>query len=123
MPRLAIILIVAAVIFTVYAVVDCAFFDRGRIRALPQWVWILLILLLPILGAALWFAIGRGRKPKQGARPTRSLAPDDDLEFLGRLGRDAAQEERIKKLEEELADLDDDRERGDGQTPPTRPNG
>jgi uncharacterized protein YigA (DUF484 family) len=40
-------------------------------------------------------------------RGARTVAPDDDPEFLNRLRRDRDQEARIRKLEQELAELDD----------------
>ena len=56
--------------------------------------------------AILWFLIGKG---PAGAVPSRGqVAPDDDLEFLHDLGRQEEQDERIRRLEQELADLDDD---------------
>jgi hypothetical protein len=36
------------------------------------------------------------------------MAPDDDPAFLRSLGSDQEQDERIRQLEQELADLDDD---------------
>jgi hypothetical protein len=38
----------------------------------------------------------------------KQLAPDDDPAFLRGLGKDKEQEERIRRLEQELAELDDD---------------
>lgn len=108
MVRLAIPLVVAAVVFMIYAVVDCALFDRLRIRGLSRAWWIVVILVVPLIGAVLWFVIGRGRRTGTRTAGGRvgSGAPDDDTEFLRRLGRDAEQEERIRRLEQELADLD-----------------
>ena len=108
MARLLFGLGVAAVIFTIYAVADCAFFDRTRIRGLQRGWWIVIILFVPIIGGLLWFIIGRGRANRVGSGRGRTLAPDDDAEFLRRLREDAAQDERIRRLEQELADLDAD---------------
>lgn len=105
MTRLLFGLAVAAVVLTVYALVDAAFFDRNRIRGLPRYAWILIILFVPVIGALLWLVVGRGRKGS-GRRAPRTVAPDDDLEFLAGLGRDAEQEQRIRKLEQELNDID-----------------
>ncbi|QAY72270.1 PLDc_N domain-containing protein [Agromyces protaetiae] len=127
--RFAIPLLVAAVVFIVYAVVDCALFDRSRIRGIPRGWWIVVILFVPILGAVLWFVIGRGR-----ARPARAggvgrapASPDDDPEFLRRLERDSEQDERIRRLEQELADLDSDfdpgLDDGSGHRHPDTPDG
>lgn len=108
MARLLFGLGVAAVIFTIYAVADCAFFDRTRIRGLQRGWWIVIILFVPIIGGLLWFIIGRGRANRVGSGRGRTLAPDDDAEFLRQLREDAAQDERIRRLEQELADLDAD---------------
>jgi hypothetical protein len=113
MVRFWVIAIVAVVVFTIYAVVDCALFDRSRIRGLPRGWWIVVILLVPIIGGLLWFLVGRGRSLRFGRGGAsgggrRSNAPDDDPEFLRRLRDDAAHEERIRKLEQELAELDSD---------------
>ncbi|GLI26860.1 hypothetical protein ARHIZOSPH14_11020 [Agromyces rhizosphaerae] len=107
MARLLFGLGIVVVIFTVYAIVDCAMFDRSRIRGIGRVWWILVILLVPVIGGVLWFLVGRGRKGRPPRRAQRTVAPDDDADFLRGLDRDAAQEERIRRLEEELADLDD----------------
>jgi Phospholipase_D-nuclease N-terminal len=108
MARLLFGLGVAAVIFTIYAVADCAFFDRSRIRGLRRGWWIVVILFVPIIGALLWFIIGRGRATRVGPSRGGTVAPDDDAEFLRRLRNDAEQDERIRRMEQELAELDAD---------------
>jgi len=99
---------IAVILVTVYALVECVTFDRSRIRGLPRWVWVFVIVLVPVVGAMLWLFIGRGSNqssaPGRGA--PRQLAPDDDPDFLKSLGRDRLQEERIRQMEQELADLD-----------------
>lgn len=112
MIRLAIPVVVAAVVFTIYAVVDCALFDRMRIRGLPRGWWIVVILFVPLIGATLWFVIGRGRANRTSTRG-QAVAPDDDIEFLRQLNSDAAQDERIRRLEQELAELDGEPEASD----------
>lgn len=106
MPRLLIGLGLIVVILTVYTLVDCALFDRARIRGLPRWVWIFVLILVPVIGPLLWLFVGRGRQGDTGVRVPRSMAPDDDPEFLLRLKREGEQKERIRQLEQELADLD-----------------
>jgi hypothetical protein len=108
MARLLFGLGVAAVIFTIYAVADCAFFDRSRIRGLRRGWWIVVILFVPIIGGLLWFIIGRGRATRVGPSRGGTVAPDDDAEFLRRLRSDAEQDERIRRMEQELAELDAD---------------
>jgi cytochrome c-type biogenesis protein CcmH/NrfG len=111
MIRLAIGLLVALAVFTVYAVIDVALSNRHAVRAIPKWSWILVVLLLPLVGAGLWFWIGRPRKQRVESR--RFTAPDDDPDFLGTLRRqrdpeqEREQAERIAQLERDLADLDE----------------
>jgi len=111
MPRFWLIAAVVAVAFTVYSLVDCAMTDRPRVRGPRKGAWLLIVLLLPVVGGVLWFLIGRGRPTNGGVR--RPVAPDDDPAFLRRLARDADQEERIRKLEQQLSELDGDQPGGD----------
>lgn len=105
MPRLAVIVVAAAIVFWIYTIVDCALFDRLRVRGLAKGWWVLIVVAVPVIGGVLWLTIGRGRR--NGTR-SGSLAPDDDVDFLRRLGSDAVQEERIRRLEQELAELDEE---------------
>lgn len=106
MARVLLVAAVAAAFFTVYAVVDCAVTATERVRGIPKAVWIVVILLLPVVGGILWLVVGKDRAAGYTVR--RSSAPDDDPGFLRRLGDDAAREERIRRLEQELAEFDDD---------------
>jgi hypothetical protein len=106
MSRLFVIIPFIAVALDVFAIVDLVLIDDRRVRALNKVIWVILVLLLPIIGAILWFTVGRGRRDS-GAQG-RAVAPDDDPSFLHNLRRDEEQDERIRRLEQELADLDDD---------------
>ncbi len=96
-----------AVGFWVYAVIDCIITDARRARGISKPAWIVVTIFLSIIGGALWFAIGKDRSGgRGGSRVDR--APDDDPNFLHSLSADAAQEQRIRRLEREIAELDDD---------------
>jgi len=110
MPRVVIVLGVAAIAFWVYTLVDVLLTDRARVRAFPKPVWAVGVVLLPIIGGLLWLVVGKARRGGKIAQP---VAPDDDPAFLSTLSRDevikrAEQDERLRRLEQELADLDDD---------------
>ncbi|WP_213815560.1 PLD nuclease N-terminal domain-containing protein [Glaciihabitans sp. dw_435] len=106
MARLLVVLGVAIVAFTVFSLIDVLMTDKTRFRALNKPIWFFVVLILPALGGILWFAIGKARRGASG--PARQLAPDDDPTFLRGLARDKDQDERIRRLEQELSELDDD---------------
>lgn len=96
-----------AIGFWVYAVIDCVITDARRMRGIPKPAWVLVTIFLSVIGGALWFIIGKDRSGGRGGRHF-DRAPDDDPSFLHSLSADAAQEERIRRLEREIAELDDD---------------
>ncbi|MFC8679986.1 PLDc N-terminal domain-containing protein [Microbacterium ureisolvens] len=102
MPRVLLILALVATAFWVFTIVDCAVQPPTRHRGVSKPVWLLIVVLLPVLGGLLWLIVGRVRASAVAAR----RAPDDDPEFLGRIGTLSDQDERIRRLEEELAQLD-----------------
>ncbi len=114
LPYLPILL---AVGLTIYTVIDIALIDPLRVKGLPKILWILICIVLLVIGPLLWFLLGRERlEPRNaggsfGPRPRRGpVAPDDDPDFLGKLGREQAQEDRIRDLEQRLREIDDDPE-------------
>ena len=78
MVRLWLVLIAVLVVITIFCAVDALMLDRLRVRGLPRWAWVLVVLLIPVVGPVLWLTVGRGRVP-------RTIAPDDDPEFLAEL--------------------------------------
>jgi hypothetical protein len=114
MPR--VLLAVAVLTIVVYGLVDVIRTDRRLTRGISKPAWIVVMVVLPVIGAALWFIFGRPR----GSRPAQQTfrhptAPDDDPEFLRALElrrRNQAEADRLKKLKDQL----DAREqkRGDG---------
>jgi len=75
----------------IYFVIDVLRTPSGETRTLPKFVWLLLVVLIPIVGGLLWLALGRVW-PAPGSRFGRRrgpLAPDDDPTFLKQIGDDA----------------------------------
>ena len=107
MSRLLVIVPLIVLALDVWAIVDVILIDQRRVRAMPKFVWIILIVLIPVVGVALWFFTGR-ESPTASGGQLRTVAPDDDPSFLKNLRRDEEQDERIRRLEQELAELDDD---------------
>jgi Phospholipase_D-nuclease N-terminal len=117
MPRVLLILALVATAFWVFTIVDCAVQPASRHRGVSKPVWILIVVLLPVLGGLLWLLVGRTRRSAVAAR----RAPDDDPEFLGRIGVISDQDERIRRLEEELAQLDAEDDDPDGAPGTAKP--
>ena len=90
--------------------------DKDRIRGLPRFAWVFLILLAPLLGSIAYFVAGRPLPTGRGtgwsltggaSRPTRPIAPDDDPEFLRSIGKPRTEEADLRRWEEELRRKDD----------------
>ncbi len=115
--------IVLLVVF-VYGLIDLIRTDARLARGISKPAWIVVQVVLPVLGAVLWFLIGR---PRGGAAPAASsyrhpTAPDDDPEFLRNLElrrRNQAEADRLKKLKDELDAKE--RELGNGTGEPRGP--
>lgn len=115
MVRIAIVGIVVAVAFTLYALVDASMTDGSRARGLSKPVWVVLIVVLPVVGGILWFTIGKG-----SAAAVRPKAPDDDPRFSGTRMSNEALDAHMRDLEEQLRALDEEtypgeEQRGEGE--------
>lgn len=109
MPR--VLLAVAILTIFVYGLVDVIRTDGRLTRGISKPAWIM-VAFLPVIGAALWFILGRPR----GAQPEQQIhrhptAPDDDPDFLRNLEQrrrhqahqaHQAEADRLKRLKEEL---------------------
>ncbi|MDE3721052.1 PLDc N-terminal domain-containing protein [Nocardiopsis sp. N85] len=103
---------IVALAVWVYALFDVIGSDADAVRLLPKPAWAVIVLLLPKLGALLWFALGRPRRVEAGpVRPpspfpeydhpnrARGVTPEDDEEFLRRC-RERAEEQRRRAREQ-----------------------
>jgi Phospholipase_D-nuclease N-terminal len=130
MGRLYVFLFGLEILLIVLALISCLSADEGEIRALPRIVWVIIILLFPLVGSIVYFAVGR--PVKAAARPgwragggfpeptrPRQVAPDDDPEFLDKLDRKSKreQEDLLKRWEEDLRKREENL-RKEGDNPP-----
>jgi len=81
--------------------VDVVRTPRGEARALPKWLWLIIVLILPIVGGVLWLILGRPRYPGSRWRRRTPLAPDDDPRFLRKLDEEAWRE-RMRRRRGEI---------------------
>ncbi|WP_298039697.1 PLD nuclease N-terminal domain-containing protein [uncultured Microbacterium sp.] len=105
MARILIVGGFLALIFWIFSIVDCAVQPSTRHRGVPKGAWVAIVILIPVIGGILWFVLGRRRAGELGSE--RLTLPDDDAEFLRSISTNE-QDERIRRLEEELARLDDE---------------
>lgn len=78
-----------AVALYIYFIIDVARTPKGQARTLPKWLWLVLVIVLPLVGGALWLLLGRVWPQGGGFRRKRGpIAPDDDPRFLRKLDDD-----------------------------------
>jgi membrane protein implicated in regulation of membrane protease activity len=86
MLRLQAIIFLASLVLTLYTFIECARRDESKIKKLPKWGWLLLIVLLSPFSAIAYLIIGRVRGERGPRQPKRRiLPPDDDPDFLRKL--------------------------------------
>ena len=83
MPR--VLLYVITIGLTIYAFIDCL--QTPTPRYLPKPVWFVIILVLPIVGPALWLLFGRVNGGGWGRWDDGPVGPDDDPSFMRDLNR------------------------------------
>jgi hypothetical protein len=117
---LRVALAVAVLVIFVYGLVDVIRTDGRLTRGISKPAWIVVMIVLPVVGAILWLLIGRprGASPQQQSQ-RHPTAPDDDPDFLRNLEtrrRHEAEAEQLKKLKDELdAKAKDDDAKGGGK--------
>jgi|RhiMetdeSRZDD1v2_1073273.scaffolds.fasta_scaffold561671_2 Phospholipase_D-nuclease N-terminal len=121
MGRLYILLFGLEILLMVLALISCLSAEDGEVRALPRYVWVIVILLFPLVGSIVYFAVGRplttaprstwaaGGGFPEATRP-RGVAPDDDPEFLSRIDRQQKreQEDLLRRWEDDLRRREED---------------
>ena len=83
MLRLQAIIFLASLVLTLYTFIECARRDESKIKKLPKWGWLVVILFFSTFGSIAYLVIGRNRG-NRGPKPPkrRVLPPDDDPDFL-----------------------------------------
>lgn len=104
MVRFLIIGAVVGAAFTLYGLIDAAMSEPARARGVSKPVWVVIVVLLPVIGAALWFTLGKERGPL----PAPATAPDDDPRFTGTRISSIELDEQMRDLEARLRQLDEE---------------
>lgn len=80
-----------SVLFWLWAIFDSLTCDDKRVRNLPRWAWVIVILVFLEFGALAWVLFGRPSGRQLAARgsqprpPHGPVGPDDDPDFLRNL--------------------------------------
>lgn len=117
MPR--VLPVVIELVLLVVCLIDAAQTPAPTVRNLPKWLWVFLIVVVPIVGPVAWLLAGRPSRRSQtnagqfqqssdvgtgSSRRRAPRAPDDDPEFLASLHTNTTERERLLKQWE--ADLE-----------------
>ena len=103
---LRVIMAILAVAVYIYCIIDVVRTPRGEARTLPKWLWLILVILVPLIGSALWLALGRvwGGPGSRFYRRRGPVAPDDDPTFLKKLDDDVWVKKMQRRRGERPAD-------------------
>ena len=110
MVRLFVFLAAAQLVLVVLGLISAL--SAAKVRAMPRFAWVLIILLVPLIGPVCYFLFGRPLPaPREGApprRPSRPSSPDDDPDFLRSMDTEQARRDRemLQKWEKEIQDRD-----------------
>ena len=130
MPFLFSILVIALMIG---ALIDIITRDDSQVRFLPKMVWLIVVILLPLIGSILWFALGREyseaglripriqreRRPRPASPQPQPAAPPVDTRTTEQQIADLDREIEEWRLREEIEKRKRDSSTGSGtQDPP-----
>jgi hypothetical protein len=100
----------------VFALVDIILRRQDQVKHLPKVAWVFIVILLPLIGSVLWFAVGREYEPSGRRRtlrmPTvaRPSAAPSPVEYASRRDTDPlSTEEQLAALEREIEQAERDR--------------
>jgi hypothetical protein len=113
MVRLFVLLAAAELVLVVLALISVLSVDR--VRNLPRFLWVLIIFVVPLLGAIAYFLAGRPLPAPVEGSPRRSApppaSPDDDPDFLRRVDTEQSRRDRelLAQWERELQNGDEEK--------------
>lgn len=85
MLRVALIALIVVTALTIYAIIDCSRTPEAKVRSLPKWAWLVIIIFVPGVGAIAWIVAGRPQGPGRNRRKGKIVPPDDNPDFLKKL--------------------------------------
>jgi hypothetical protein len=117
--RLLIFIAAVWLLFTVFVTVFAVSANKREVRNLPKWLWVVVCLAVPIVGGLLYLVLGRPiGAPRQRFRKTKSVAPDDDPEFLRDLAEKLEAQDQKKSDQAQPSENLDDKPEEDSDSGP-----
>ncbi|HWU47300.1 MAG TPA: PLDc N-terminal domain-containing protein [Humibacter sp.] len=107
MPVLSIVLLGVLVV----ALIDIITREEWQVKHLPKFVWILLVVLVPLLGTVLWFTLGRDydqssrpatARQRRTSQPPAAHAPSRDARSTEQQLADLEREIEEARLRDEM---------------------
>jgi len=86
MIRFVVIGMILITALEIYALIDCARTPEAKMRSLPRWAWLIIIIFVPAIGAISWIIAGRPEGPSRGGKKGKKIVPpDDNPDFLRKI--------------------------------------
>lgn len=85
---LRVVLIIILLGVYIASIIDVIRTPSRESRKLPVFVWLLIVIVLPVLGGLIWWLLGRVW-PDRGRKRRAIASPDDDARFLRQLDEEA----------------------------------
>lgn len=85
---LRVVLIIVLLGVYIASIIDVVRTPSRESRRLPVFVWLIIVVVLPVLGGAIWWLLGRVWPDRRRGRK-QIASPDDDARFLRQLDEEA----------------------------------
>ncbi len=85
---LRVVLIIVLLGVYIASIIDVIRTPSRESRKLPVFVWLIIVVVLPVVGGALWWVLGRVWPDRKRGRK-QVASPDDDARFLRQLDDEA----------------------------------
>ncbi|WIB78219.1 PLD nuclease N-terminal domain-containing protein [Curtobacterium sp. MCPF17_002] len=104
---MSVLLYGASIVLLVFALIDILTKGADQVRGLPKVAWVFLVILVPVVGSIVWFAVGHdwSQSDRNHGRYIEPRRHEDGYATLG-AARNAHGEKRITGTEQELAELE-----------------
>lgn len=104
---MSVLLYGASIVLLVFALIDILTKGADQVRGLPKVAWVFLVILVPVVGSIVWFAVGHdwAAGDRNHGRYLEPRRHEDQYASLGH-ARAAHGDKRVTGTEQELAELE-----------------